>query len=88
MHAQHLHLTPTFSPAPPASHPPADLIDLYKQSDAGATAALTGKLSVERSYSAKLDDVRAGALSHFVCFRTFFRTSVHAVHGQLLDKAG
>ena len=38
--------------------PPADLIDLYKQSDAGATAALMGKLSVERSYSAKLDDVR------------------------------
>ena len=40
-----------------------DLIELYKASDAGATAALLAKLSVERSYSAKLDDVRMG-VSH------------------------
>lgn len=35
-----------------------DLLDLYKASDAGATAALLAKTSVERSLSAKLDDVR------------------------------
>ncbi|EFN54134.1 hypothetical protein CHLNCDRAFT_135519 [Chlorella variabilis] len=44
----------------------SDLIDLYKQSDAGATAALMGKLSVERSYSAKLDDVRTSLQQRLV----------------------
>lgn len=37
-----------------------DLVELYKGSDAGATAALLAKMSVERSYAAKLDDVRMG----------------------------
>lgn len=41
----------------------SDLVELYKASDAGATAALLAKVSVERSYSAKLDDVRMG-VSH------------------------
>lgn len=45
------------SPAPP----PPDLIDLYKTADAGATAALLGKLSIERAFASKLDDVRSGA---------------------------
>ena len=55
------------SPTPRPLHLPhcaaaaaAELIDLYKQSDPGATAALLGKLCVERSYSTKLDDVRSG----------------------------
>lgn len=38
----------------------ADLLDLYKASDAGATAVLLAKVSVDRSMSAKLDDVRMG----------------------------
>ena len=38
----------------------SDLIELYKAGDAGGTAALLAKVSVERSYSAKLDDVRTG----------------------------
>ena len=41
----------------------SDLIELYKAGDAGGTAALLAKVSVERSYSAKLDDVRTG-VSH------------------------
>ncbi|KAG7669812.1 hypothetical protein Ndes2437B_g05999 [Nannochloris sp. 'desiccata'] len=37
----------------------SDLLDLYKATDCGAVAALLAKTSVERSLSAKLDDVRA-----------------------------
>jgi protein transport protein SEC24 len=37
-----------------------DLVDLYKASDAGATAALLAKVAVERSMSSKLEDVRTG----------------------------
>jgi protein transport protein SEC24 len=37
-----------------------DLMEMYRASDAGATAALLGKLSVERSMAAKLEDVRTG----------------------------
>lgn len=44
----------------------SELIDLYKQSDAGATATLLGKMSVERSYSAKLDDVRSAMQQRLV----------------------
>ncbi len=36
----------------------SDLLDLYKATDCGAVAALLAKTSVERSLSAKLDDVR------------------------------
>jgi hypothetical protein len=51
-------LFPPPLPLPPFL--PEDLIDLYKQSDAGATTTLLGKMSVERSYNSKLDDVRSG----------------------------
>jgi protein transport protein SEC24 len=37
----------------------SDLLELYKATDCGAVAALLAKTSVERSLSAKLDDVRA-----------------------------
>lgn len=37
----------------------SDLLELYKATDAGATATLMAKAAVERSMSARLDDVRA-----------------------------
>lgn len=39
---------------------------MYKTADAGATAALLGKLCVERGYVAKLDDVRTGIQQRLV----------------------
>ena len=36
-----------------------DIIDLYKACDAGCSAALLAKVSIERSFSAKLDAVRS-----------------------------
>lgn len=54
-------------PAPPPRAPALpDLIDLYKTADAGCTAALLGKLCVERSYSSKLDDVRSSIQQRLV----------------------
>lgn len=41
----------------------SDLVELYRSSDAGATAALLAKVAVERSLSAKLDEVRNGVQS-------------------------
>jgi protein transport protein SEC24 len=38
----------------------SDLLEMYKASDAGATAALLAKVSVERAMAAKLEDVRLG----------------------------
>lgn len=43
-----------------------DILDLFKSSDCGATAALLAKISVDRSLSAKLDDVRAAAQNRVI----------------------